>query len=201
VFVVDYNKHIDKDFFLNDTAEVAKNLIGKAIVRKLSDGGLIAGLIVETEAYLPENDFSCHAVNGPTLRNAPMFEDGGILYVYKIYGIHHCINIVTETKSRGCAVLLRSLEPLTGTEIMQKNRNCNNVKKLCKGPGNLTKAFDFSLINNYDSVICPDLFIQNIKSVKPDEIGITQRIGIKKSQELPLRFYLKKTEYISGKIF
>ena len=201
MFKVDFRNSLEKEFFLKNTTEVAKNLIGKSLVKQVGNGSYVAGLIVETEAYLSKNDLSSHSACGLTLRNAPMFEEGGILYVYKIYGLHHCINIVTEVKSRGCAVLLRALEPFAGLDIMISNRNNKNIKMLCKGPGNLAKAFDFSLDNNYNSLLEQKLFIQKYKKIKPEEIGISTRVGSKKSSELPLRFYLKKSEYISGKIF
>jgi DNA-3-methyladenine glycosylase len=200
VFIPNFNDSLKKEFYINDTPEVAKNLIGKVLVKKINED-TIAGIITETEAYLSKDDLSSHSSHGLTTRNAAMFEDGGILYVYKIYGVHHCINFVTETKSIGCAVLVRALEPLIGIEFMIKNRGINNIKKLCSGPGNLSKAFNFTINNNFESLLSPELFIQNYNSIRMEDIGISTRIGINKSKDLPLRFYLKNSEFISIKLF
>ena len=118
-----------------------------------------------------------------------MFEDGGILYVYKIYGIHHCVNIVTETKGKGCAVLIRAIVPILGIDIMKNLRNNENIKTLCKGPGNLTKAFDFNTNDNFKSVCSNELFLQDFKHISNNEIITTERIGITKSKELKLRYF------------
>ncbi|MGQ9818543.1 MAG: DNA-3-methyladenine glycosylase [Candidatus Kapaibacteriales bacterium] len=193
---IDFRKCLHRDFFLDKTELVAKKLIGKLLVRKV-DGQYSAGKIVETEAYLFENDPACHASVGKTQRNTPMFGPGGTIYVYKIYGIHYCVNIVTETEGRGCAVLLRSAEPILGIDVFERLRGKVPFSTLLKGPGNLAKAFNFKLEDNGLNLFTPDLFIQEYENVSEGQIGVTTRVGIQKGAELPLRFYLKGSNFIS----
>ncbi len=188
---------IDKSFFLRDTDLVAKELIGKILVRK-NNGEYLSGEIVETEAYLPEGDLANHSAQSHTKRNAPMREDGGIMYVYKIYGIHHCINIVTEEKGKGSAVLIRALKPHWGLDIMKELRKKDDEKILCKGPGNLAKAMNFSVYDNYKPVYNNDeIFL--LENDKKYDIIEDNRIGISKSKELLLRYYIKNCNFVSGK--
>jgi DNA-3-methyladenine glycosylase len=187
---------LEKEFYLQDTTFIAKNLIGKILVRKCGNS-ILSGKIVETEAYLSSNDMSSHSAQGKTIRNAVMFETGGLMYVYKIYGMHHCINVVTENQDIGAAVLIRAIEPLSGIEKMIENRNTDKIDTLCKGPGNVAKAFGFDLNMNGHSFLSDDLFICNSEDNSDFVIGISKRIGITKSADLPLRFYMKDSLYIS----
>lgn len=189
-FYPDFSRHLNQDFFLRETSVVANDLIGKVLVKQHKDGNDMAGIITETEAYLSENDMSSHSFPGLTKRNAAMFETGGILYVYKIYGIHLCINIVTEIKGKGCAVLMRAVKPILGIDKMKEYRNSPKVETLTKGPGNLTKAFNFSIEDNFKSVCTKELFIQDAQIIKPEHIKTTERIGITKSKELMLRYVI-----------
>ena len=198
IFKPDYSKSLKQDFFLNKTEWVAKNLLGKVFVRQY-ENKILAGIIVETEAYLAEGDLSSHSAIGLTKRNKPMFSAGGILYVYKIYGVHHCINIVTEEQGKGCAVLIRALEPLTEINKMMELRNQNILKNLCNGPGKLAKAFDFSTNDNYMSLFSKDLYIQTYQEINRFQVIETERIGISKSRNLLLRYYIDKNLYISCK--
>ncbi|MCX7880282.1 MAG: DNA-3-methyladenine glycosylase [Ignavibacteria bacterium] len=196
--IVNFDERLDKDFFQNDTVWVAQNLIGKLLVRKL-DGIYVAGMIVEAEAYLAGNDSASHSYVGKTRRNEAMFAEGGSIYVYKIYGIHYCVNIVTEYAGKGCAVLLRSGEPILGFEIFIKNRGVRNIENLLKGPGNFAKAFGFSLGDNFKNLFTEELFVQNYRRVSLSEIGVSGRIGIIKDKDLPLRFYLKGSKFVSAR--
>ncbi len=196
-FVIDFKKALDISFFRRETEVVAKELLGKVLVKQ-HEGIWLAGKIVETEAYLPKGDLSCHAAVGKTKRNAPMFEDGGILYVYKIYGVHHCINFVTENEGIGCAVLIRAVEPMSGIDKMMELRNTDNIRNLCKGPGNLAQAFGFTKADNFSSLYSLELFIQGFNSKEKIEIARTKRIGIKKSANLLLRYIQKNSEFVSG---
>ncbi|MBI5325824.1 MAG: DNA-3-methyladenine glycosylase [Ignavibacteriae bacterium] len=191
VFKPDFNKSLKSDFFLNDTETVAKELLGKVLVKQLDSGEILAGIITETEAYLSENDLASHSATGKSQRNAPMFEEGGIIYVYKIYGIHHCLNIVTETAGKGCAVLIRGILPLIGIDKMKELRGIENENKLCNGPGKIAKAFSFDRGDNYKKIITKKLFVQPYENKVPANITRTKRIGITKSTELELRFLLK----------
>jgi DNA-3-methyladenine glycosylase len=113
---------VGEEFFERPTEQVAKELLGKILVKREEDG-YIAVRIVETEAYFGEEDPASHAYNGPTKRSGVMYGDPGVLYVYLCYGMHHMLNIVTETRGRPGAVLIRAAEPLYGIRIMQERRN------------------------------------------------------------------------------
>jgi DNA-3-methyladenine glycosylase len=197
--LVDINnfKKLDADFYFQRTETVAKKLLGKILVKK-SGKNIIAGLIVEVEAYLPDDDFSSHSAIGLTQRNKVMFDEGGKLYVYKIYGVHHCINVVTEKKGIGAAVLIRAVEPICGVDIMMKNRNCDSLSKLCKGPGNLAKAFGFDMKHNGLSLNSEGLYIADFKKIDEKSIRASKRIGISKSADLNLRFFINESKFISG---
>ena len=196
-FTPDFDKHLPKEFFLQDTVTVARQLIGKILVKKLTESEYLAGKIVETEAYLAKNDLASHSAPGRTKRNAPMFDEGGILYVYKIYGVHHCINFVTEGAGTGAAVLLRALEPISGISNMLENRKCADVHNLCKGPGNVAKAFKFNIEDNCRSLCTEDLFIRKSSDNCPPDIIVSKRIGITRSATLPLRFYHSESDFVS----
>lgn len=183
------------DFYQRETVTVAQELLGKLFVR-IIEGQILAAEIIETEAYLPSNDPACHAAKRKTPRNAPMFEMGGILYVYFIYGNHYCTNIVTETEGLGSAVLIRSARPIQGIELMQINRRNRDLFNLCSGPGKFTQAFGLGREHNYHSLISPSIFLSNFKSYKKEEIITTTRIGIKEGANLPLRYYVNNSEIL-----
>lgn len=184
------------DFYEQTPEIVAKELLGKVLVYKKSDD-VIAGIIVETEAYLHSGDESSHSFKGLNSRNEAMFMRGGTFYVYLIYGVHHCVNIVTQKQGYGSAVLIRAVEPIAGIEVMIANRRNNNIPELCKGPGNLAKSFGFDLSNNKNSLLSDDLFVCDLNLYTDSAIAIGKRIGITKSAELPLRFYLDGNLYVS----
>ncbi|MDQ1264956.1 MAG: DNA-3-methyladenine glycosylase [Bacteroidota bacterium] len=196
---LDKNKALKEDFYLQETEIVAKNLINKILVRILPDyPEPLAARIVETEAYLDSGDKASHSAPGQTKRNAPMFAKGGILYVYKIYGIHHCVNVVTKEEGFGSAVLLRAGEPLSGIEKMKEHRSCGDIMKLCKGPGNLARSFGFDLSDNYSKLTGDDLYITDKGNIDDSMIGCSERVGISKSEEFPLRFFLIGSNYVSS---
>lgn len=189
---------LGKDFYLQQTKQAAIGLLGKILVYN-SSLGRVSGKIVETEAYLGSRDEASHSYSGRTLRNKAMFEEGGILYIYKSYGIHHCLNIVTEDEGVGSAVLIRAIEPIEGIQIMQNNRELTDIMKLCKGPGNLCKAFGLTLDNNFETIINDEIYILNNKEIPQIAVKSTKRVGISRSKELLLRFYIKKSKFISRK--
>jgi DNA-3-methyladenine glycosylase len=181
---------LGKKFFNQPTVNLAKALLGKYLVFKN-----MKGIIVETEAYLYKDDPGCHASRGITKRNAPMFEEAGRAYVYLIYGMYHCLNIVSGKKGEGEAVLIRALEPVSGTEIMRKRRKTKKQENLCNGPGKLTQAFGITRKQNNLSLLSGDFRVYDSK-IKP-EITTTTRIGITEGKELPLRFYITGNRFIS----
>ncbi len=193
------NKILSKEFYLQETSVVAKNLLGKLIYRH-SDKGMLIARIVETEAYLAENDPACHAFYKKTKKNEKMFEEGGISYVYLIYGFYYCLNIVTGHKDRGEAVLIRALEPIDGIEAMKEFRSVEKEHQLTNGPGKLCKALNINLEDNgLDVITSKKLFLTEDRNFNDNEIVVTTRIGITKATELPLRFYVKDNKYISKK--
>lgn len=195
-------ERIKEEFYLQKTEKVAKDLIGKLFVRTIENSAIIAAEITETEAYLSTGDLASHSAKKKTVRNAPMFESGGILYVYFIYGNHFCSNVVTEKEGIGSAVLLRAARPVEGLELMINNRGIEQIENLCKGPGNFAKAFNIDRNDNYEKLFSNKISkfsIYHYKNYTDDEIIQTTRIGIKQSSELLLRFYLKDSNFISKK--
>jgi DNA-3-methyladenine glycosylase len=177
-------------FYNQPTIDLAKALLGKYLVF-----GELRGKIVETEAYLGKDDPGCHASRGLTTRNAPMFGPAGCTYVYFIYGMYYCLNVVSGKSGEGEAVLIRALEPIDGIEVMQKRRGTNKLENLCSGPGKLTQAFGITKEHNNLSLLTGELQIHNSKE-KP-EIGISKRVGLSVAQDLELRFFIKENKFVS----
>lgn len=192
------NSLLPVEFFRRNTELVARELLGKVFVRRHPAFGKVSAIITETEAYLPEGDDACHAATGKSTRNEPMFGSGGILYVYKIYGIHHCANVVTESAGKGCAVLIRAAEPIEGICFMRKNRGIDDIRSLCKGPGNFAKAFGLDTGDNFKSLVSDEVFIENGIETGYENILTTRRIGISKSAEMPLRFLISNSKFVSA---
>jgi DNA-3-methyladenine glycosylase len=186
-------KPLPRDFYERNTVEVAKDLLGCYIVH-YTEYGIVAGMIVETEAYL-QNDPACHASRGMTTRNRVMFGPPGHAYVYFIYGMYYCFNAVTNSCGIGEAVLIRALEPVCGISFMQKQRNKQKLIDLCSGPAKLVQAMGISKAHNGTDLTLPPLCIYP----KHHSVNIvtTTRIGIKKGAELPLRFYIKDNKFVS----
>lgn len=174
---------IKKSFYNKDTKTVAKELLGKFLVHEI-DGKKLIGRIVETEAYYGENDPASHACKGITPRNKIMFGPPGKAYVYFIYGNYYLLNIVAEKKGKAGAVLIRALEPV---------KNIKNTN----GPGKLTREMKITREHNGLDVTKKPLYILNNKS--SFDIVKTTRIGIKKGDDLLLRFYIKGNKFVSRK--
>jgi DNA-3-methyladenine glycosylase len=177
------------------TLELAQKLLGMELVHETAEG-TCSGIIVETEAYL-HNDRACHAFSGITPRNRPMFGPAGFAYVYQIYGIHYCFNMVSGPDGCGEAVLIRALEPLLGIDLMQARRGKNSITDLCSGPGKLVQAMGIRKMQSCESLAYPPLYVRN-GNLTP-EIHTTTRIGIGKGKDehLPYRFYIKGSKFIS----
>lgn len=195
---IDLTKRIPLEFYQQRTDDVARLLLGKLFVRVI-DGDVLACEIHETEAYLPDGDYASHAAIKKTQRNAPMFERGGVLYVYFIYGVHYCVNIVTENAGVGSAVLLRAGKPITGIEKMMQYRNTDKIENICKGPGNFARAFNLNKSHNLHRLDSDDIFLCDYNTYSDKDIVQAPRIGINLSKDLPLRFYLKDSPYVSKK--
>lgn len=162
------------------------------------------GRIVETEAYLSRNDPACHAHRGMTKRNAAMFGRAGTSYIYLIYGMYYCFNVVTASEGKGEAVLIRALEPVSGLELMQQRRGTSVLRHLCSGPGKLVIAMGMHAgLNGAPLDAAPlrvlprDAFPERYPKQGRPRIVTTTRIGIRQGAELPLRFYLAGNSFVS----
>lgn len=187
------NKILPK-FYYNDTVNIARGLLGKILIHLLPEG-LVMGKIVETEAYLSRDDPACHAVRGETKRNEAMFGPPGNAYVYLIYGMYYCFNVVTGKEGTGEAVLIRALEPLEGIMEMQQRRGISELSNLTNGPGKLCQAMGINKAHNKISLTDSDLVIMDTK--ENPLIASSPRIGIKAGTDLLLRFYIPNNPYVS----
>ncbi|MFA6981327.1 MAG: DNA-3-methyladenine glycosylase [Ignavibacteriaceae bacterium] len=193
---------LPKKFYQHDSLYVAEKLPGKYLVRR-ENQKYLAGKIVEVEAYTEKDDEASHSFNGITKRNELMFASGGKLYVYFIYGNHFCCNVVCDKEGIGSAVLIRALEPVEGIELMTQRRfhNSEVTRKeflnLTNGPGKICKAFGISKLENGTDLCGDDIFLTEGEKVPKKNIVCTSRIGIKKSKDLPRRFYIKDNSFVS----
>ncbi len=192
-------QRVTADFFKGPTEVIAKKLLGKYLVR-VFEGKILSGKIVETEAYLDENDLASHSAVGMTERNRVMFGESGLAYVYFTYGMHYCFNVVTGKQGKGSAVLIRALEPVDGIELMKKFRRMKDEINLTNGPAKLCQALKIDKnLNGIDLKTSAEIFIAEGEKIKDIDIITSTRIGIKKSIELPLRFYIRKNKFVSKK--
>ena len=188
-------------FFRQDTVELARKLLGCLLVHRTPDG-VAGGMIVETEAYIGAIDKACHAYRNRSERTEIMYHDGGYAYVYFIYGMHHCFNVVTGPEGEGNAVLIRALEPVIGLELMQRRRNTKSVRNLCSGPGKLCQALAISK-NEYGLDLCATdrpLRLFRYRHISDAQIVATPRINVAYAEEAaawPWRFYVKDNLYVS----
>lgn len=190
---------LPRDFYDRDVAEIARELLGKVLVRE-TEAGLATGRIVETEAYLSADDPACHACRGPTRKNASMFGPPGHAYVYAIHA-RWCFNVVTEPANVGSAVLIRAIEPLAGLAAMHERRSVARVRDLTSGPAKLCEALAIDrAFDGWDLTHGQQLFISAAESIdiSPQQIGRSSRIGITTGSDLELRFYLRHNEFVSG---
>lgn len=198
--IPDTYRIIPSEFFRRNTITVAKELLGKQIIKK-ERNNYISGRIVETEAYLGDNDPACHAYRRITSRNSVMFEDGGKIYVYFIYGNYYCFNIVTERKGTGSAVLIRAVEPCTGLNLMKRRRaNVKSGYDLTSGPAKFCLAFGIDRRHNGMELNRGKFFIAGNPAEEPLSAVVTKRIGIKEGADYPYRFYIKNNPFVSKHI-
>lgn len=185
---------LPRAFYARPAAEVAVDLLGKTLVHTLPEGR-IAGKIVETEAYIGADDPGSHAFRGPTPRNRVMFGPAGFAYVYLSYGMHSCMNVVTDVPGTAGAVLLRALEPLEGIEYMAHRRNGRPLTEFCNGPGKLCQALSITRECNGADLDSSSLSIEDAPA--PTGIAGSTRIGLSAGRDLPLRFYLAGNPFVS----
>ncbi|MFP4115897.1 MAG: DNA-3-methyladenine glycosylase [Candidatus Aenigmatarchaeota archaeon] len=184
---------LPRKFYLRDSSEVAKDLLGKVLTR---DG--IKGRIVETEAYYGEGDPASHACNGRTERNEPMFGEAGRTYIYLCYGIYYLLNVTTEEEGSPGAVLIRALEPREGVGKMRENRGVEEKEELTNGPGKLTQALNITKEYNDQDVTKSSSDIRICEGEEVEEMGSSKRTGVSEHHNKELRFFDKNSEYISG---
>ncbi|RYE88369.1 MAG: DNA-3-methyladenine glycosylase [Hyphomicrobiales bacterium] len=176
------------DYFSREVTEVARDLIGATF---LVDG--VGGLIVETEAYHP-SDAASHSFSGPTQRNRSMFEGPGRVYVYRSYGIHWCVNFVC---SGAAAILIRAIEPTHGLVEMAARRGLSNPRDLCSGPGKVGQALGITRALDGHLLAAPPFTF--IPAKAPESVVIGPRIGISKAIDMPWRFGLAGSPFLSRK--
>lgn len=196
-------KKLDLDFYRRDTKKVARELIGKVLVHR-RDGVLTSGVITETEAYLGIKDSAAHTYQGRrTERVASMYLDGGHSYVYFIYGIHFCFNVVTQDESKPEAVLIRALEPLRGITVMRARRKLKSGRPdvaLCSGPGKLCQAMGIDRSSNGLRMNGAELWIEENPDFENPRIIKGPRVGVdyatepkhRPARDWPLRFQLRR---------
>jgi DNA-3-methyladenine glycosylase len=175
--------------FAGDAPEVARALIGAVL---LVDG--VGGRIVETEAYDREDPAS-HSHAGPTPRNRAMFGPPGRAYVYRSYGIHWCLNFVCREDGHGAGVLIRALEPLHGIDVMCERRGMHDVRLLCSGPGRVGQAL--AVVHDYNGHRLDQKPFEVHAADKPHDVVVGPRIGISKAADVPWRFGLAGSPFVS----
>jgi len=195
-------KLLSRRFYLRSPDAVARDLLGKVLVRKLK-GERLSGRIVETEAYFGQDDPAAHAFAGKTARNAVLFGPPGFAYVYFIYGMYSCLNVSCEPEGQPGGVLIRALEPLAGQMTMARLRGFAASAKprlLTSGPGRLCQALGITRAgHNALDVISPKSELQILDDgFRPGSILATPRIGIRKAVEWPHRFLIEGNEFVSG---
>jgi DNA-3-methyladenine glycosylase len=199
-------KFLKRSFFNRDPRIVARELLGKLVVRK-QGRKVLAGRIVEVEAYLGTADLAAHAAAGRTARNAVLFGPPGHVYVYFIYGMYYCLNVSCLPDGEAGGVLVRALEPIAGLKEMAEARNLRrldldsvaDLRKLASGPGRLSEALGITRPrDNGKDILSPrsDLQIRD-DGFRPGKIAVTPRVGIVKSAELPLRYVLAENPFLS----
>lgn len=188
-----------------DALAVARDLLGKRLVVPASSGARVSGRIVETEAYCGVEDRASHAFGGRrTRRTETMYAEGGAVYVYFVYGMHHQFNVVTGPRGEPHAVLVRAVEPEEGLELMRARRPVRKERELTSGPGKLCQALGINKSFDGEDLLGPRVWIEDAGvAVAPDEIASGPRVGIAYAQDYalkPWRFWIKGNEFVSGKV-
>ena len=194
-------RSLPRSFYDRPTITVAGELIGKILVHRTA-GGATAGMIVEVEAYIGEDDPACHAAAGPTRRNAPLYGPPGLAYVYLNYGIHHLVNAVTEAEGHPAAVLIRALHPVEGIARMQARRAPAGGElvetDLCRGPGLLTRALGITRTHNLLDLASSRLVIEE-RGFGVGEVSWGPRIGIRVGTARPWRCWITDHPAVSAR--
>ncbi|WKW52295.1 DNA-3-methyladenine glycosylase [Rhodomicrobium lacus] len=187
---------LSRDELPAGTADLARFLIGKLVLRALPDG-LAVARIVETEAYLAD-DAACHAFRGPTPRNRTMFGAPGHAYVYRAYGVCWMLNVTNAAVGVGEAVLIRAAEPIAGLDAMKRHRGDVPTRDLLRGPGRLASALAIDRSHDGADLCVSGALWLGTDGAAGGDIGTSTRIGITRDADLPLRFYEKGSRFVSG---
>lgn len=187
---------LPRSFYSQTTLTLAQVLLGKYLCRKWR-GSYLVGRIVETEAYIGEDDPACHAAHGKTNRNAVMYGPPGFAYIYFIYGMYHCLNVVTGQEGFPAAILIRALEPILGVSRMMVSRKTRNVRNLTNGPGKLCQAFHLDRKQNGVDLCANELFIADGETIRRGQIESSERIGINVGMNHPWRFFVRDSSFVS----
>jgi DNA-3-methyladenine glycosylase len=189
-----FGRILRREFYQRPTVDVARDLLGKVLVH-----GPAAGVIVETEAYLGGDDRAAHSARGITDRTRVIFGPPGHAYVYFVYGMYECLNIVAEPTGQPGCVLVRALEPVEGIEFMQRRRpRAHRLEDLASGPGKLTLALDITRAHNGVDLTRGSLVVREPAEPRRVEIDVTPRIGIRECADWPLRFVVRGNRFVSG---
>jgi len=200
-------KPLPREFYLRDTIQVARELIGKELVHR-SSAGITSGVIVETEAYMGITDPASHAFGGlRSKRTEIMYLTGGRVYIYLIYGMYNCMNVTTQKEGAPEAVLIRAIQPVRGMEIMLARRGLKNPKSLMNltnGPGKLCQAMGIGA-DLYGADLCEKrLFVQEPENPAAGEVGASRRLNIEyagSARDFEWRFYLKGNPFVTRTSF
>ncbi|MBI1368773.1 MAG: DNA-3-methyladenine glycosylase [Planctomycetes bacterium] len=198
------SERLGRRFFRRDAESLAIALLGQVLVRVLESGEVMAGRIVETEAYLGVIDRAAHTFGGRrTARNESMYLDAGHAYVYFTYGMHYCVNITADAAEVPTACLIRALEPIEGVELMRERRGGRADGELCSGPAKLTQAMNIDRsLDGIDLVSDPRLYLRRGRLAGNEEIIRSKRIGVgyaKDWADKMLRFYVRGNPHVSRK--
>lgn len=186
-----------RSFYARPTVEVARSLLGTVLLHR-TDEGLLAGVIVEVEAYLGQDDPAAHSSAGRTARTRVIFGNPGHAYVYKIYGLHHCLNVVAEPGGTPGCVLVRAMEPVCGLDVMRSRRvAAQRADQIASGPAKLTQAMGIGMEAYGADLLGEPLSIRVPRKEPEVAVGTTKRIGIRKARELDLRFFIVDNEHVS----
>ena len=197
---VPLGRPLPRAFFDRPCLEVAPDLLGTRLVRRLPGGRRLVGRVVEVEAYLGEGrDPASHAHRGPTQRNRSMFGPPGRLYAYRSYGIHVCINVVCEARGSGAAVLVRAVEPLEGIEQMRRHRGLEPTDsdlRVARGPGRIGQAFAFELDWDGATLLRGPITLHGADPSNHPAVARGPRIGIRRSTDRDYRFYVPGSPWV-----
>lgn len=189
-----FGRILPRSFYERPTTTVARELLGKILVH-----GPTAGMIVETEAYLGGDDLAAHSARGITERTRVIFGPPGHAYVYFIYGMYECLNLVAEPAGKPGCVLVRAVEPVAGLELMRQRRPAaHRVQDLASGPGKLTLAMGITRAQNGADVTRGALVVREPAEVRKLPIAVTPRVGIRHCADWPLRFIVRGSEFVSA---